>query len=514
MLCWGLLIIWIQMIGTVKNAKTKFCTFPPWVICIPFNIFSFDVITFNDTVHLWYPIASSSCSMFERWRRLTKKCLKSEAEKMILHLDAGGSADINAALSMAIKFAKSISCDQCYGESLEIYKDVKQTMIIFFTNGRPSSGITNNEVIKSNIRKFNKDQVPIYGLAFGDNADFDLIKDISTESGGFTERIYESGNSFEQLVNYYKEISDPKLRNVNFQYIANGKKIPAKLVIGAEIGNTYGKNEYVITGEFEDPEIKLEHFEIVTIGEDANGIYNRILSILDPQLPVPDNPCFLDPQLPVPDNTNPPTSSKWEKTPSESFMERLWAFKKIKFLLKNDEQCKKGKLESCSACNNTVGMDCSKQALNLAIRYNFVTKATSLVVESDDDYVKNGPINFDAESILVRNLAYFCYKKPICKKNHMTWPTKKYPDINPFYGNGKSIGNNHLTKLGPSNYPANNQNYPTNNLNIHTNIKISPDQGSYPRNNWIYSSSSKFTVSTLLIMTFSVLIQYNIYLTI
>ena len=423
-----------------------------------------------------------------------------------MQLRAGGSTDINAALFTAIDLAKSIS-------KYPFYEDVKQTMIIFLTDGRPSSGITNNEVLKSNIRKSNEDQVPIYGLAFGDNADFDLIKDISTESGAFTKRIYESGNSFEQLVNYYKEISDPKLRNVNFQYIANGKKIPAKLVIGAEIENTYGKNEYVITGEFADPEIKLEQFEIVTIGEDAtspNGLYRRRLSIDPCQYSF--DPCFLDPQLPVPDISNPPPISKWEQSPTESFMERLWAFKKIKFLLNNDEQCKKGRLESCSACHNTMEMDCSKEAIILAINYNFVTKATSLVVESDDDYVKNGPIDFDAERSL--------------------WPTKKHPDINPFYGNGKSIGNNHLTKLGPSNYPTNIQKYttnnhltklgpsnypinikkyPTNNQNYPTNIQISPDQGSYPRHNWISSAPrSKFTIFTLFIMNFLVLIQYNI----
>ena len=85
-----------------------------------------------------------------------------------MQLRAGGSTDINAALFTAIDLAKSIS-------KYPFYEDVKQTMIIFLTDGRPSSGITNNEVLKSNIRKSNEDQVPIYGLAFGDNADFDLI---------------------------------------------------------------------------------------------------------------------------------------------------------------------------------------------------------------------------------------------------------------------------------------------------------------------------------------------------
>ena len=108
------------------------------------NIFSFDVITFNDRVHRWVPTACSSCIGISRY---TKNWLKSEAEEMILQLQAGGSTDINAALSMAIQIAKVF----------KIYEDVKQPMIIFLTDGRPSSGITSNEVIKSewNFQRLN-----------------------------------------------------------------------------------------------------------------------------------------------------------------------------------------------------------------------------------------------------------------------------------------------------------------------------------------------------------------------
>ena len=62
--------------------------------------------------------------------------------------------------------------------------------------------------IKRNVRNANKRmQVPIYGLAFGNGADYNLIKDISDENYAFALRIYESGNSFEQLENFYKDIS-------------------------------------------------------------------------------------------------------------------------------------------------------------------------------------------------------------------------------------------------------------------------------------------------------------------
>ena len=83
-----------------------------------------------------------------------------------------------------------------------------EQLIVFLTDGEPTAGVTSSSAIKKNIREANADtQIPIYGLALGDGADFDLVKDISDENYGFAERIYESGNSFEQLEDFYNKIS-------------------------------------------------------------------------------------------------------------------------------------------------------------------------------------------------------------------------------------------------------------------------------------------------------------------
>ena len=118
-----------------------------------------------------------------------------------MKLEAGGGTNINDALLEALDIAKQVKKN---GE----ISDKTQQMIIFLTDGQPSAGETFGPKIKENIKRENKDaNIPIYGLAFGDGADFDLIKDISDESNGFAERIYESGNSFEQLEDFYNKIS-------------------------------------------------------------------------------------------------------------------------------------------------------------------------------------------------------------------------------------------------------------------------------------------------------------------
>merc|ERR1711963_174350 len=131
------------------------------------------------------------------------------AYEFVLDLEVRGSTNINDALLEALNIAKLVK------NNGEINAKTQQ-MIVFLTDGQASAGETYGPNIKENIRKANAEtNIPIYGLALGDGADFDLIKDISYERKGFTERIYESGNSFEQLENFYNKISDPKLKDVS-----------------------------------------------------------------------------------------------------------------------------------------------------------------------------------------------------------------------------------------------------------------------------------------------------------
>merc|ERR1711988_67474 len=344
------------------------------------------------------------------------------AYDFVLDLNVRGSTNINDALIEAINIAKQVKDRQEIDEKT-------QQMIVFLTDGQPSAGETFSPKIKENVKKANAEtQIPIYGLALGDGADFDLIKDISDQSNGFAERIYESGNSFEQLEDFYNKISDPKLKDVSFEYIVNGKRIVPENLTTSTINQVFGSNEYSVVGSLPEDE-EINEIEVILKGKDQVGYFSEIIHLrpcilpifpLPSPKPLPDHIVPRHPSSkPLPDQIVPfPILPKrcfpiiapqpiWEQSPTESFMERLWAYKRINFLSDDKENCSRGIDNTLNDSKNVTENvnetkeeveeseknECEDEAIRLALKYNFVTDLTSLVIEENDDYIKKGPVS-------------------------------------------------------------------------------------------------------------------------
>merc|ERR1712172_244354 len=335
------------------------------------------------------------------------------AYDFVLDLQVRGSTNINDALIEALNIAKQVK------ENGEI--DTKtQQMIVFLTDGQPSAGETYGPKIKENVKKANAEtRIPIFGLALGDGADFNLIKDISDESNGFAERIYESGNSFVQLENFYNKISDPKFKDVSFEYVVNGNRIVPENLTSPIINQVFGSNEYSVVGSLPENE-EINEIKVVMKAKDQIGFVEKLITIKPCILPV----YPLASPKPLPDQITPlPILPKrcfpvivpqpiWEQSPTEKFMERLWAYKRINYLSDDNKDCSK-------AIDNTVNdvlaenipkadeeeneepekNECEEEALRLALKYNFVTDLTSLVIEENDDYINKGPVQIGKKPV-------------------------------------------------------------------------------------------------------------------
>ena len=247
-----------------------------------------------------------------------------------------------------------------------------------------------------------------------------MISEISEQNHGFARRIYESGNSFEQLEDFYKEISDPKLKNVKFVYKANGQVLDQANLTKTDVEYAFGKNEYAIVGDFGEDINEIEIIVQADNDEENDTIIDTIKIL----------PCALPAQLEtelkhhgcIPPRPQIPVKT-WHQTPMEAFMERLWAFKRIKYLLNDKEDCTLALRDDPVQEDHTVSVlrdyhtedseeseesdeenesseedieenICENEAVKLAKEFNFVTDVTSMVVEANSDYINNGKYLF------------------------------------------------------------------------------------------------------------------------
>ena len=336
-----------------------------------------------------------------------------------MNLRDGGGTNINDALVTAIDVAKKVRVSE------EIPANTKP-MIIFLTDGEATQGITDSKQIRSNVMDSNENyDIPIYGLAFGTGADFQLIKSIGTESGAFSRKIYEASDAAIQLEDFFAEISSPLLNNVSFDYVGEAFKNKS----GSNLKTFFKGGEYIVAGKLEmseaGNEILKEEIEIIVLAEGNSSKYKEKIKPCEP-IPMPrlfpvsllpdydlseedaDNsstivndtetvdamfihrpPCI---PWPMPPHT-PPTNStpKTLKSESENFLERLWAYLTIENLLdekvskaEKDKMIIQGQNITDESLANQTKLDEGK-ALKLALEYNFVTKLTSLVVVQPED---------------------------------------------------------------------------------------------------------------------------------
>ena len=189
----------------------------------------------------------------------------------------------------------------------------------------------------------------------------------------------------------------------------NGKRIVPENLTTTAISQVFGSNEYSIAGTFPEDE-EINEIQVILKAKDQSGLIEKLFSIRPCYriLPVTKPNLLSDviPNLPIPDRCFPIIAPQpiWEQSPTEQFMERLWAYKRINYLSEDNQECTKGidkTIVSDDNANTTISPEaenedekssCKEEATRLALKYNFVTDVTSLVIEEDDDYIKKGPV--------------------------------------------------------------------------------------------------------------------------
>ena len=329
----------------------------------------FSIIIFSSDVESWTSFQLENHAKDDTFTPVVIKATqhnKNVAIQYVNSLKEGGATNINLAMMAGVEVAEM-------GPKEDLLPANAQSMVIFLTDGMPTVGETRSLNIRRNTQEKNVNGIPIFSLAFGKDADFDLMKKISTESDAFARKIYEGADAAIQLENFFSLISDPLISDLSFKYLGN-------VVNDSSLSKTNAKTffrgaEYVVVGKLNDNEQE-QDFTIRLLGDKFVGRYQEDLKICPelkpralPQMTKP-LPALDDPLYSTLFGVSclPPTKIP-QSSHEHSFMEKLYAFVTIKQLLKDEKP---------SARN---------RALNLALKNNFVTELTSLVVIDNQDSV-------------------------------------------------------------------------------------------------------------------------------
>ncbi|KAK3610525.1 hypothetical protein CHS0354_008955 [Potamilus streckersoni] len=259
-----------------------------------------------------------------------------EAEAFIRGRNADGVTNINKALLDGIKHLLKLE-----------KSEFRKPMIVFLTDGDATQGETNSDRILENIENENKfGMIPIFTLAFGQDADYDLLKSISSRNNGVARRIYEASDAELQITGFYDEISAALMTDLAFQYLDGS--VDNATVTKSHFKRYLDGSEMVVAGKMSKEETKTVPLQVI-----GNSIEGSTVLIINTAI------------LEYGDFTNMTTLDSIGK-----ITEKMWAYLTIKQFME--------KMESSTDAAEKEFFKAS--ALALSLKYKLVTPLTSMVV--------------------------------------------------------------------------------------------------------------------------------------
>ncbi|XP_062842200.1 inter-alpha-trypsin inhibitor heavy chain H3-like [Trichomycterus rosablanca] len=245
-----------------------------------------------------------------------------QARAFVRKIFALGGTDINDAVMKGVNMIKKYP------------REGTASILILLTDGDPTSGETNTNKIQRNIREAIGGKFPLYCLGFEYDVNFDFLDKMALENSGLARSIYEDSDADLQLQSFYEEVATPLLTSIQLNYSGAANLTRSSFIL------YYNGSEIVVAGRI----IDLETFqmEVIAFSKGSEVLYRYSISMKD----IADAP----PQ-------------------NEDSIQRLWAYLTVKQLLESEVTLKGEEKEAAR-----------KKALELSLKYKFVTPLTSMVV--------------------------------------------------------------------------------------------------------------------------------------
>ncbi|KAM9226952.1 inter-alpha-trypsin inhibitor heavy chain H3-like [Leptosomus discolor] len=290
----------------------------------------FNFILFGSEVHTWK----------ETLIKATPENL-GEARKFVRGIDTEGMTNLHGGIMRGIDMLNAAHVGNLVPKR-------SASIIIMLTDGQPNVGISNTQDIQAHVKKATEGKYPLYNLGFGYGVDYGFLEKMALENKGLARRIYPDSDAALQLQGFYDEVSNPMLTDVELNYPENEISDLTK----NSFKHFYDGSEIVVAGRFIDN--NQNSLTVDVRGEGANDA----LSYTTQQ-----------------DTEQTAKAFQEQEYIFGDYIERLWAYLTIEQLL-----------EKRIAATGEEKENLTAEALDLSLKYKFVTPLTSMVVTKPEDY--------------------------------------------------------------------------------------------------------------------------------
>uniref|UniRef100_A0A087YLD7 Inter-alpha-trypsin inhibitor heavy chain 3b, tandem duplicate 2 n=1 Tax=Poecilia formosa TaxID=48698 RepID=A0A087YLD7_POEFO len=264
-------------------------------------------------------------SEISHWRRELVQATSANlegAKKFARGITDRGATDINAAV---LEGARMLNAHPREGSA---------SILILLTDGDPTSGVTNREEIQSNVRQAIAGKFPLYCLGFGFDVNFEFLEKMSLGNNGVARRIYEDSDADLQLKGFYEEVANPLLTDVTMIYVGGTN------LTQTNFSQYYNGSEIVVAGEIIDNNIEDFVPEVIAISSKQKVTFSKTNEFVNSSAGIADG-----------------------------LLQRVWAYLTVKQLLEKELLVSGSEKEKVKS-----------EALELSLKYSFVTPLTSMVV--------------------------------------------------------------------------------------------------------------------------------------
>ncbi|XP_043406818.1 inter-alpha-trypsin inhibitor heavy chain H3 isoform X3 [Chelonia mydas] len=263
-----------------------------------------------------------------------------EAQKFVQSIKATGSTNINDALIRTVEMMNEAHKEKVLPER-------SSSTVIMLTDGNPTSGELNQGKIQENVKNAIQGRYSLYNLAFGYDMDYNFLEKMALENNGLTRRIYEDSDSALQLQSFYDEVANPMLRAVQLHYPINA----TSELTQNNFNHYYDGSEIVVAGRIIDNDLNSFTADVKAQGANNDVTFTEQVDIEETAKALHDQEYIFG-----------------------DYIERLWAYLTIQQLLEKRISAQEEKRKNLAA-----------EALELSLKYKFVTPLTSMVVTKPED---------------------------------------------------------------------------------------------------------------------------------